>query len=343
MKLLYLPNEASLDKMQIGPRKAFKALLNKGDLSALEIFSFLHESNQHGLQTTKEKMLKLAEEFQPDVIFWQHIDKFDITEDFIQQLKNVSSKPKLVYHEADPYAKYIKMINNNMRIMFRNSDAVFMVGAGTFANLAIEAGAEKVYFSPHVFDSTRFGTNWEPTLQRENDLIMIANAKGYVRIPGRYFPGSQRRKELGKKLSRFFGKRFALYGKGWDGLEASRGLLAFNQQESAIRNAWISVNWDHFDEEPFYFSNRLPISLATGVPHITSWHSGYDIVFKECKGGLYAAKTVDEAVAIARYLLSQPKEFLIEEGLKGREFVFKYLEADIVYGNIIRKVKETLF
>lgn len=299
MKLLYLPNEAALDKMQIGPRKAFKWLLDRGDLSALEIFSFLHESIQYGLELTREKITQLVEKFQPDVIFWQHIDRFDISDDFIHKLKKSTSQPKIIYHEADPYSKYIKVINNNMRIMFRNSDAVFMVGAGSFANLAIEAGAKRVYFSPHVFDSIRFGTDWEPTLQRENDIVMIANAQGYVRIPGRYFPGSQRRKELGKKLSMIFGKRFALYGKGWDGLEASRGLLPFNQQENAIRSAWISINWDHFDKEPFYFSNRLPISLAAGVPHITSWHPGYDIVFKECKGGLYAAKTVDEAIEIA--------------------------------------------
>ncbi|GAB4470766.1 MAG: hypothetical protein OHK0057_13730 [Thermoflexibacter sp.] len=345
MKLLYLPNESALDnkRMQIGARKAFQKLLEKGELSELEIFSYIFETKQHGLEASKGKIIQLVEQFQPNIIFWQHVEHFDITEDFIGKIKNTASKPKLVYHEADPYTRHIKKINGNMKIMFRNSDAVFMVGIGIFAELAREAGAKRVYFSPHNFDNIRSGTDWTPTLQRENDLVMIANAMGYVRIPGRYFPGSQHRKELGKKLSKLFRKRFALYGKGWQGLEASRGQLPFDQQENAIRSAWVSINWDHFDEVPFYFSNRLPISLAAGVPHITSWHPGYDIIFKECKGGLYTAKTVDEAVEIAQYLLSQPKEFLIEEGQKGKDFVFKHLEADIVYSNIIKKVKEIFF
>ncbi len=346
MKLLHLPNETELDnkRLQIGARKAFKHLVEQGELSAVETFSFLYESKQCGnYKEAREKLLALAEKFQPDIIFWQHIDYFEVDDAFVHQLLGIASKPKLVYHEADPYGRYIKRINENMRVMFRNAEAVFMVGLGIFAELAQEAGAKRVYFSPHNFETVRSGSEWQPTLKRENDLVMIANAMGYVRMPGRYFPGSQHRKEFGKKLSERFGKRFALYGKGWDGLEASRGMLPFDQQEQAIRSAWLSVNWDHFDQVPYYFSNRLPISLAAGVVHVTTWHSGYDQVFKECKGGLYTAKTVEEAVELVQYLLGQPKDFLIEEGQKGRAFVFEHLEANIVYGNIIRLVKEVLF
>ncbi|GAB4405691.1 MAG: hypothetical protein OHK0053_31720 [Microscillaceae bacterium] len=347
MKLLYLPNETALDnkRTQIGPRKAFQALIDQGELSGLEIFSFLYEAkqNQENYADTRQKILALAQSFQPDIIFWQHIDYFEITDDFIRQLLAIDSKPKLVYHEADPYGRYIKRINDNMRVMFRHADAVFMVGLGLFADLAREAGARRVYFAPHNFETVRSGSPWEPTLQREYDLVMIANALGYVKVPGRFFPGSQRRRELGKKLSERFGKRFALYGKGWDGLEASRGMLPFDQQEQAIRSAWLSINWDHFDQVPFYFSNRLPISLAAGVVHVTSWHPGYEQVFRDCPGGLFTAKTVDEAVELAQYLLSQPRAFLIEEGQKGRAFVFSHLEANIVYGNIIKIVKNDLF
>jgi spore maturation protein CgeB len=346
MKLLYLPNETELDNknMQIGPRKAFQHLLDEGELTGIEIFSFLYESKKCGnYREVRDKIISLAKEFQPDIIFWQHIDYFEINDDFIQELLNIDSKPKLIYHEADPYGRYIKRINNNMRVLFRHSDAVFMVGLGIFADLAKEAGAKRVYFAPHNFETVRSGSDWIPTSTRENELVMIANAIGYVKVPGRYFPGSQRRIDLGKKLSKRFGKQFALYGKGWDGLEASRGKLPFDQQEQAIHSAWLSINWDHFDEVPFYFSNRLPISLAAGVVHVTTWHPGYDQLFRDCKGGLYAAKSVDEAVELAQYLLSQPRDFLIEEGQKGKEFVFNHLEANIVYGNIIKLVMQELF
>ncbi len=345
-RLLHLPNEEVLDnkKKQIGARKAFQKMLDDGELSGLHTYSFLYESSQleGGYEAACVKILEEAREFKPDVIFWQHIDIFKISQDFLLELKNISSKPKLIYHEADPYGRYFKTFSEPMKVMVKEADMVFLVGLGIFAQLMMEHGAKRVYYAPHNFDNIRSGTPWEPTLKREEDLVMIANL-GNTRVPGRYFPGGKRRKLLAKKLSERFGRRFALFGRGWDDLEASRGMLPFDMQEETIRSARISINWDHFDTVPYYFSNRLPISLAAGVPHITCYHPGYEHVFKDCPGGLYAVKTIDEAVETAQYLLSLPDEYLIEEGRKGREFVFEHLEANTVYRNIMRKVQQVMF
>lgn len=348
MKLLYLPNEDALEltnhKLQVGPRKAFEALHEKGALSGLEIYSFLHELKKSGShQEVMNQILAIAEKFQPDVIYWHHVSHFKLNDDFFVKLKEKAPKAKNVYHEPDPYGRFIKRINENMRLLFSKADLTIMSGAGNFIKLAQEAGAKNVIFSVQHFDNIRVGRPWTPTETRENDLVMIANAAGYIKIPGRYIPGSQRRIELGKKLSESFGRRFALYGNGWDGLEAARGRLEFNLQEQTIRSSWVSINWQHFDKEPFYFSNRIPISLASGVPHITNYQPGYDFIFKNLKGGLYMAKTVDEAVEIAHYLLSQPKAFLLEEGQKARDFAFANLETNVVYENIVQKLKEILF
>ena len=47
----------------------------------------------------------------------------------------------------------------------------------------------------------------------------------------------------------------------------ARGSLPFDAQEETIRNAWVSANLDHFAYEPDCYSNRLPISLASGTVH----------------------------------------------------------------------------
>ncbi|MCC9136741.1 glycosyltransferase [Pontibacter silvestris] len=344
VRLLYLPNEAMLDNrcMQIGPRKAFEHLLETNQIEAYSAFSFLHEYNTTGsYETVRNKLLQEAKKFKPNVILWQHITSFDAPAEFLRELKNIESKPVLAYHEGDPYGRYFKRMSPQLKVILREADIVFMIGLGTFAELAREAGAKKVFYAPHMFDSVRSGKPWTPTTEREHDIVMIANA-GKTRIPGRYFPGGRNRMKLAKKLTQRFGRRFALYGKGWDKLESSRGLLPFDKQEETIQSAWLTINWDHFDKVPYYFSNRLPISLAAGVPHITSYHAGYEHMFDSCKG-LYAVKTVDEAVETAQFLLSQPKSRLIQEGIQGRDFVFNNLEANIVFTNILNTIKSEHF
>jgi spore maturation protein CgeB len=343
IRLLHLPNEATLDNrnMQIGARKAFNALVDAGEIQAYSVFSFLYESKNLGSsEAARKKILEEAERFKPNVIFWQHIGHFDAPAEFLNRLKNIESKPILAYQEADPYSRFFKRMNKELKVILAEADIVFMVGLGEFAELAKEAGARKIYFAPHNFETVRSGKPWSPSQDREFDIIMIANC-GRTKIPGRYFPGGRNRKKLAEMLTKRFGKRFALYGKGWDNLESSRGMLPFDQQEKAIRSAWVSINWDHFDTVPYYFSNRLPISLAAGVPHITTYHPGYEHIFKGCKG-LYAVKSVEQAVETAHYLLSLPKSDLIEEGLQGQSFVFKNLESNIVYLDMIDKIRHEL-
>ncbi len=345
MRLLHMPNEWGTDMnyLQLGPRDAFKRFLEEGEIAALHTFSFLEEAKKvGGSEQAMKKLVEEAEEFQPDVIFWQHIERFFAPEESIKALKNISSKPKLVYHEGDPFGRYLKRINKNLQIVLRQSDMVFLEGLGKLADLMRENGAKDVYFAPTSFDKARFGLPWTPTPQRKYSIAMIGN-RGKTRIPGLYFPGGKRRKEMAEKLDKVFGERFALYGYGWEKLTASRGKVPYIDQQKRIQEAWISVNWDHFDHFTFYFSDRLPISLAAGVPHITTYHPGFDEVCRHCEGGLYLAHDVDEAVDMAQYLMSMPRDFLIEEGIKARDFAFKYLDADVVYRNIIDRVKDEYF
>ncbi|MBF0286062.1 MAG: hypothetical protein HQL51_16555 [Magnetococcales bacterium] len=342
MKLLHLPNEvdeADPATWQIGPRKALERLAREGVLSQYAAYSFLARWRQtRDAGKVQSELLALCEAMRPDILFWQHVSEFPLTGDFLDQLK--ARCRLLVYHEADIFDGLWKRPTPSMKVLFSRCDLALLVGLGAMAALARRHGARAVGYLPFEFDNVRFGRPWEPPAHRPHALVMIAN-NWRGRIPGWPLPGGRRRVGLARRLAEVFGESLALYGRGWEGVTGARGPLPFDQQERALREGWASINWDHYDDLPYYFSDRLPIALAAGVVHVTSRHPGYEFLFRDCPG-LYAVPTVEEAVDCAEWLLHRPRRALIEEGLAAKAWVEANLEADVVYRHAVGLCAERL-
>ncbi len=344
LRFLYLPNENEPGD-QVGPRMAFEKLHQQGVLSAYEVFSYLWEDRQsRDHAKTLSKLLEITEAFRPDVIFWQHlVASFSVDRSFLLKLKEFPFRPKLVYHEGDAYDRIIKRIPSPAQTILSVADLVFLVGLGDLASMVRKfcANPNAIVYTPHSYDAKRFGQPWTPTFERRYDVIMIAN-RGQTRIPGVYLPGGKKRQKLAFEMSKIFGERFAVFGSGWKGFAFLKGPVPFAQQEQIIRSSWVSINWGHYDEVPYYFSDRLPISLAAGVPHITNYQPGYEHVFRNCEG-LYCVRSPAEGVEAARYLLSMPRERLNQIGVAGQWFAADKLEATKVYADVVRIINERLF
>ena len=104
----------------------------------------------------------------------------------------------------------------------------------------------------------------------------------------------------------------------------------------------MSANWGNYDEIAMYASDRLPISLACGVPHITNYQPGYEHVFNNIPG-LFIIKSPKEAVDVALYILSLPVEKRNELGFQAAEYARKHLESTVVYRHMVSVVREQLF
>ena len=345
LRLLYLPNEGA-EGDQVGPRHAFRRFLEEGRLSAYQAYSYLVRARKlenHGMAL--QELMNTAREFAPDVIFVQHItDAYPVDRAFLRQLKSLPCKPKLVVWEGDAFGKSIKKPDISLRAVMAESDITFLVGLGYLADAARAAGAKKVRLAPHSYDSIRFDLPWNPPRQRPLDAVMIANLHSIKRIPGLYLPGGRQRKLLGRAFHQHLGDRFAAYGggTGWKGEAYARGPIRFDQQSDMIRSAWMSVAWDHFDDLPMYSSDRLPISLACGVPHLTNYQRGYSQVFGDIPG-LYWFHSPQEAVDIALFLLSMPVDRRMDLGMAAAEHMRKHFHADVIYGDILQLIKEELF
>lgn len=345
MRWFYVPNEHT-EGDQVGPRMAFEKLHAEGVFSAYMAYSYLVERQKASSHSDAlDAFVEAARAFEPDVIFAQHINfTYPVDRAFMRRLKNLPSGPRLVVHEGDPYNRRRKTIDATLAATFAEADIVVLVGLGTLADLALEAGARKIRFTTHSYDSRRFGDEWKPTNCRKWDAVMIANCSYFKRIPGLYLPGGRQRKQSAEALYRVLGDRFAVFGKGqaWAGKPYARGMLPFNQQGKAVRDAWMSVNWHHFDEISLYSSDRLPISLACGVPHITNWQEGYRHIFDNIPG-CFIVHTPREMRDVALYLLSQPIERRIELGLKAAEYARREFDATVTYRDLVFALREDLF
>jgi len=345
LRLLYLPNEGA-EGDQVGPRRAFERFHAEGRLGAYQAYSFLVRAKALGdHRTALDELLNTAREFAPDVIFVQHMtEAYPVDQAYLRQLKYLPSRPRLVLWEGDAFGRHIKKPGATLRAVMAESDITFLVGLGYLADAARAAGAPRVRLAPHSYDSVRFDLPWEPPRQRPLDAVMIANLHRIKRIPGLYMPGGRQRKQLAHALHRSLGERFAVYGggAGWQGESYARGPIPFQQQGDTIRSAWMSVAWDHFDDLPMYTSDRLPISLACGVPHLTNYQPGYELVFGGIPG-LYFFHTPKEAVDTALYLLSMPVDQRIELGMAAAEQMRLCFHADRVYGDMMQVVRDELF
>ena len=335
VSLLFLPNERT-EGDQIGPREAFSELAREGELSRYDTFSYLIEAQRHGAPAGLEILRDLVARTRPDVLLWQHVSTFPVTAPFLVALRAASPGTHLVYHEGDVYGRWAKRLPSPVRVLMAAADTVALVGAGEFAALARSVGARRVVYSPSSADTVRFGRPWTPTSTREFDVVMIGN-RATSRLPWGRLPGAASREALVRALGRRYGRRFGVFGRGWKEFAGNQGPVAYDAQEPAQRRAWVTVNWNHFHTVEGFFSDRLPISLLSGVPHVTNYQPGYEVVFGT-DAPLRWARTVDELLTQLEALLNLGPEATIALGRRAQAFGRERFTARPVYARLLEEV-----
>jgi len=68
---------------------------------------------------------------------------------------------------------------------------------------------------------------------------------------------------------------------------------------------------------------------------VTNYQPGYELMFQNGRDLCYA-RTPEEMVDVVRYLLSLPRQLLVEMGLAGQAYAKANLATEIVFRNIVR-------
>jgi hypothetical protein len=334
-RVLYLPNEAKPDERfgQAGGRAAFREMHQSGLIQDLSIYSFLADYlSDKNTQRTHQKLVETVRAFQPDILFWQHPNRFPIDQPLMQAIRTACPSMQLVYHEADPFDRLYKPIRQCERVLYTNSDVFFTVGLGAGRKLFEEIRPHPhIYHCPSTVERERFATPAEPgMLASKYDAVMLGTIAARWRIIKQ--PESGKRVQLARGLTKLFGDRFACFGAGWPSGTNCQGPFPYEKQTEIIQQSRMSVIWDLYPNYTFYFSDRLPIALAAGRPFITSTHAGYDTLLPNVPG-LFHVSSVDEAIDTAVHLRGLPLDEIAAMGAAARTWMLENLEARLVFRN----------
>lgn len=285
----------------------------------------------------KRVLLDDLRRHRPGVVLWQTPKQFPIDAGLIAAMR-ASHRFCLVYQDNDVWDRWAKRPTRAMRVLARHADAVVLTALGPLRLLFERLGARQVLHAPHSFDDARF-TVAPPAPAEEArtfDAVMIGNLVRR-RWPLPQLPGMRERLRLATLLREALGGRLAIHGRGWDPAHGSSGPLPYERQTEANRSAWLSVNWDHYADYPSYYSDRLPIALASGSVHVCSYHPGYETMLAGCPG-VHWGSSPEELVGIVRGLLRLPRQDLVEQGAAAQRFASERLSATAVYRALVRDI-----
>jgi hypothetical protein len=167
-----------------------------------------------------------------------------------------------------------------------------------------------VHLTPNAYCHIRFSEQERnaPPDDHAYDVAMIGNnvTRLPIPVPGLTgLPGGLPRWRLARTLAHTLGPdKFLLLGRDWPS-RWSPGTVPFEGQAQALRSALVSVNWDHYSSYPAYSSDRLPIALIAGRPHVTTGHPGMDWA-PDRSHGLFLEPDVAAVSRTALALASQP-------------------------------------
>jgi hypothetical protein len=308
-------------------RRALVDLEAGGLIESARVFSLLHAVR--GGTPTKAAVADLhtcVADYRPDLVLMQHLGGSGITRASMRALR--ATRPfSLIYHEGDPFAPPFHPLPREARAIGRAADVVFASGATTFVRNFERVGAREVRYLEWGFDPDRFPHPGAPREEeREVDVVVIAN-RNAPRLRG--LPNWRDRIRFVELVQAEFGERCAIYGRGWNG-PGARGVVPFDQQQGAVRSAWISANWDHFAAEAKYHSDRLAISLAAGTVHATTWHPGFDEIFPDSVRAsmLFAGDPEALVEAITRHLETTPHRDRLRAMRVAQDHAWAHLRYD---------------
>lgn len=264
----------------------------------------------HGWAAFYRHVVDTARTGKFDVVYFHYFHRPDVPSpaECIKALKELPNKPVVITSAGDPFSCDWMMPDypNNFKIASRFADIAFSTQMGKAADKMMAWGAKNVVYTPNSMCPVRFKSYAiTPATHFDFDVVMLGSHNGARINPfSRHYWCGQKRNQLVRALNKHFGRRFGLFGHGWNGLESWQGPADFNTQQTTMQRGRILVGGNPYSPCDYYSSNRVFFEIASGVPTVELKVNRLDKVLRD-GDQVYFADNVEGIVAKCEELLKQ--------------------------------------
>ena len=266
----------------------YEQLRRQGVVSAISVFPVLGPQGVSLGETFWDNVIQQANEQAASLVVFQYYHSRALPDPRLamQKLHKLPSRPFLVSTLGDAFMNgYFggPSIPRSFLQAAEESDLVTLTSMGALADKVDQYTAAPIMLCPNGACQVRFGSAQERMDDSEKEFdVAFVGSRNMSRNPLRpYHWFGKRRTQLVERLSRQFGKRFAIYGKGWDYLPSARGSVPCAQQANAVRSARVVVGGIPFSQERYYTSNRPFIQMTSGVPIVDVRVPGVELLLQD--------------------------------------------------------------
>lgn len=342
MKVLFLSQGRKMDD-QIGYNMAFLNAQSFGRKIEVRNIPWIGYAETHGCNALWNEILRVNKEFAPDLVFFQrfHSPLKGSPVECINALKKSSNSPLIFGDLGDLFQPsffkpWRRPIPHALHDVVQMSDLFFTTSMGTLADYLLKLGAKKVALLPLAFSNYHF-PDWAASLpvDYDYDVVMVGSAPT---IRKRYPLASLHlrfdRKRTVDLLWKRYGKRFGLFGYGWEHHPAWRGVLPFNEQIKLYKSSRVCIDAKPPYPNMYYGSNR-PFYIAGSGSMLVQYHTPrFEQLLKSGTHSNYISNH-DELVAACDTLIERDAGELRKIGEDNMQFVQNHHTVDMRVDTII--------
>ena len=277
MKILFLSQGRRIEDHP-GWEWALAKLKTEGVVNDYHNIPWIGYGEQHGWSMLYKHVVDVAAYSRFDVIYFHYFHRYGVPSaiDCIEKLRSLQHSPIVVTSIGDAYAdRRLPFLSRKFPECFRTiasrSDIVFSTQMGRTANIILEWGARNVVLSPNSLCPVRFkNCTVDPLIHKfDFDVVMVGSRNGGRWNPfSEYSIRSRERNKIVRMLSDHFGKKFAVFGNGWEGCVSNQGPVSFDSQQRVLQMGRICVGGNPYSYDDYYSSNRVFFEIASGIPTI---------------------------------------------------------------------------
>jgi hypothetical protein len=283
MRILVLGQGRNFPVDHAGGHDGFVRLLQEGRIAAYDHLSALDLAQRFGWQGMWSEVKRKVEEMNANVLFlrlFHHPQATDPTAGLLA-IKQLPQKPMIITSLGDPFGRWFNTMPAAYRAATKCADLNLLSGMGFLARQLVQQGTKNIVLMPLAVCQKRFNNEFVPVANPEFDVLFIGS-KVQARNPfGHYFWCARNRAKMVELLTRRYGKKFAIFGKGWDGNPSWQGPCNYQEQQKICQRARVVVGGMPNGYHDYYLSDRPFIALGSGVPFVDYHVPGIEAIFHD--------------------------------------------------------------